>query len=519
MHTSLVAKNAKGKKTTLWQKILFGLLAIYLVGVMAIMFGGLTAMIVKQMQPIGMEWLALALGALMSIALCFITMIFTMQSQIFGAKDNDLLLAMPIKPAVIAGSRVLSLLLLEYVYNAVVLIPVMVVYAVLVQPSWSFYVLFTLGALLLPLIPLAFAGFVAYALAVVSSKVKFKNLIIAVLSCGFFGVYMYACLNLQKYMLILVEKGEQIAGVIQKAMPPIYHFANMAQTGSLWSLLVVLVWCLLPISVFLWLMSKGFMKYSNASRGTRAIYKKRPMKSSRPWMAIFKKEIAKISTCPTYLFNTGFGVVLVVAMSAYLLVKGSDSLTQILAVPQFMQFLPQAALAMLCFVAGISCTTAPSISLEGNNFWILRATPIEPTEVFKGKIALNLMVTIPAMVISVLLCAPVLKLDLLNIVVLILVPSALSLFVAMMGLYVNLIFPRFDYPSDAHAVKQGMSVMIMSFGGMGIVFIPAALYGFWLRNIISFNVFGIDLFVFLAIACFGMWQVLKKDGVRRFESL
>lgn len=507
------------KKPSIGKKILFGLLMVYLIGVIAALFGGLSAMIILAMRDFGLEWLGLAVGALASVALCFITMIFTMQSQIFGAKDNDLLLSMPIKPSTIAASRVLSLLMLEYIYNAVVLIPVGIVYAVMLQPSWYFYPMFAIGFLALPLLPLALAGFVAYILAAISSKVKYKNLIVGLLSCIFFGAYMYLCMNLQTYMAVLVEKGTEIAGAIQGAFPPIYHFANMVYTGSIGSLLAVLLWCLLPIAAFLWLMSKGLMKYSTASKGTRSVYKKRELKASRPWVALFKKDASKFMNTTTYMFNTGFGVVLMVGMSVYLAIKGPQILGQLTEIPGFMQFLPQLALVFLCFVAGISCTTAPSISLEGVNIWILKSSPISTTDIFKGKIMLNLSLVIPAIVLSVLICAPSMQFDLMSIAVLILVPSALSLFVAMAGLYTNLCFPRLDYPSDAHAVKQGVSVMIMSFGGMGIVAVPALLYVFFLSKFMTFNIFAIDLFVFLAIVCFGMWQLLKRDGVRRFEEL
>ena len=89
------------------------------------------------LEPLGLSWMALAVGAFSSAALCFILTVFSMQSQIFQAKDGDLLLSLPVTPLQIAASRLLSLLVLEYAYNALVMIPTVGVYCYLVRPGLS----------------------------------------------------------------------------------------------------------------------------------------------------------------------------------------------------------------------------------------------------------------------------------------------------------------------------------------------------------------------------------------------
>lgn len=70
-------KGRRGKKIAGWKKVLFALLMVYLAGVMAVLFGGISYALVSQLKGLGLSWLALALGAFLSAALCFILSVFS----------------------------------------------------------------------------------------------------------------------------------------------------------------------------------------------------------------------------------------------------------------------------------------------------------------------------------------------------------------------------------------------------------------------------------------------------------
>jgi len=60
--------------------------------------------------PAGLGWLYFAMFAIMAFALMFIGSVFTAKSQLFEAKDNELLLSMPVPPGMILLSRMAALL-------------------------------------------------------------------------------------------------------------------------------------------------------------------------------------------------------------------------------------------------------------------------------------------------------------------------------------------------------------------------------------------------------------------------
>ena len=215
------SRRRQGKTRSAGIKVLMALAFLYVGGVMMFLFGAMAYGLVSTLRGLGLGWMALAMGAFISAALSFILTVFSMQSQIFSAKDNDMLFAMPLTGLQIGASRMLSLLLLEYAYSALVMIPTVGVYGYLMRPSFAFYPLMVLLLLLLPLLPLSLAGAVGYLFALLTRKCRFKNLIISLLSGAAFLAYLYACFHLNDYMALLIAKGADLAEVFRRALPPL----------------------------------------------------------------------------------------------------------------------------------------------------------------------------------------------------------------------------------------------------------------------------------------------------------
>ena len=114
------AGKRKGGKGTL---ILFALLFVYCFGVFGFLFYQMFGMMAESLYATAYDWYYFAMVGLFSFALSFFFTAFTAKSELFEAKDNELLLSMPIKPRLIITSRMATLLLMEYVFALLVLIP------------------------------------------------------------------------------------------------------------------------------------------------------------------------------------------------------------------------------------------------------------------------------------------------------------------------------------------------------------------------------------------------------------
>ena len=117
-------KRRHGTGMTVLFILLFAYVGVVFCGMFALMFSKLA----PAYHTAGLDWLYFATAGLMALGLSVFGSVFATQSQIYDAKDNGLLLSMPIPPRTILLSRVLPLMVLNGVFSLLVLGPAGVVY-------------------------------------------------------------------------------------------------------------------------------------------------------------------------------------------------------------------------------------------------------------------------------------------------------------------------------------------------------------------------------------------------------
>mgnify|MGYP000793130102 CR=1 FL=1 len=117
LKASLLRSRRKQTKGGTGRTIGFAVLFLYVIICFFIMFGSMFSSICMPLHELGLGWLYFAIAGLMAFMLTFIGNVFATQTQLFDAKDNELLLSMPIAPKFILGSRMLLLLALDLGYG------------------------------------------------------------------------------------------------------------------------------------------------------------------------------------------------------------------------------------------------------------------------------------------------------------------------------------------------------------------------------------------------------------------
>ena len=123
---------ARSKGATLAYILLF---IVLMVGLLGGMFSYLSYSVCGAMAAAGMDWLYFAIMGLLSILLGAFGSVFNTYSGLYLAKDNDLLLSMPIPVKVIMTARLLGVYLMGLMYSGVVILPAVIVYWVMVSAS------------------------------------------------------------------------------------------------------------------------------------------------------------------------------------------------------------------------------------------------------------------------------------------------------------------------------------------------------------------------------------------------
>lgn len=125
---SLTRNTTGKKKKSAGKAVLVAILFVYILGCFVVMFGGMFYALAEPLSMLGLGWFYFALAGIVAAALCFIGSVFMAQQQLFNARDNELLLAMPIPASRILGSRMAALLLVNYAFELLVFIPAGVVW-------------------------------------------------------------------------------------------------------------------------------------------------------------------------------------------------------------------------------------------------------------------------------------------------------------------------------------------------------------------------------------------------------
>ena len=109
--------------------------ALLMVGLLGGIFAYLSVSLCGALSAVGMDWLFFALMGLLAVFLGAFGSVFNTYSSLYLAKDNDLLLSMPIPVRTIMASRLLGVYLMGLMYSGVVILPAVIVYWIMVSAS------------------------------------------------------------------------------------------------------------------------------------------------------------------------------------------------------------------------------------------------------------------------------------------------------------------------------------------------------------------------------------------------
>ena len=269
---SLFSSMFRTKKTettmSTGKKVLFGILWLYVIAVLLFVFGALFLAFTPMLST-EMSWFYFAFAGLAAFCFSFIGSIFVTQSQLFDATDNELLLSMPIPSYYILLSRMLLLLILNYVYEALIFAPALFVYMVSGYSTITGVLLLLVSYLILPLLTLSLSCLCGWLLAIISSRLRHKNIIQVILMLVFFLAYFYFFQNISDYLSSLLENGAEIAEAIRRALPPFYYMGDAIANGNLLSFLWFFLFCLVPIIPIYWLLSHFFIRITTTHKGQK----------------------------------------------------------------------------------------------------------------------------------------------------------------------------------------------------------------------------------------------------------
>ena len=499
-------------KGGVWAKAL--ILAALSIGVVSI---GATlyllfSTLAETMHGTPLAWFYFALVGLMSFGVSFFFTAFAAKSELFEAKDTELLLAFPIKPRTILLSRLSILLLSEYLFSFLIMIPAGIAWGLL--DGLGFLPLYILGSVFLPLLTAGLASIVGWLLALLTANVRRKNLLTVIFSLAFMGIYMYVYSNINNYVNQIIntyrELSESMVG-----WGFMFHWYGLGiAEGDIVRFFAVAVISVAVFVAAIWAISHGFLRISadKSSRGKKRVrFEGRSVEK-----ALYMRELKRLLSSPVYMLNCGIGVLMIVIVAVFLLIK-ADMLRSLLAMIPFSRTMAELLCTMLmCLLPPMCCFTSASVSLEGKQLWIIRSAPVDAQKILNTKIFFHLSLTTPSVLILSIACGIALSPGASGWAMFLLLPQLMNVLCAQFGLMMNLRFPKFNWTNENEPVKQSLSVFLAM---MLPVLLPLAVLAIMLLATPDAKLLSLTAIVLLTLlnTLCAMW--LGSKGAVRFDTL
>lgn len=509
---------AAGKKPASGRgrRVLLALLLVYCFVVFVGMFFVLFAQLAEAFGGTDYAWLYFALFAILAFVLMFVGSVFTAKSQLFEARDNDLLLSMPIPPRRILASRMLALLLLNAVFELVAAIPALAAWCVCGHASVGGVLAFLLLLPALDLFTLAVTSLFAWLLSVLTSRMRAKNVVTLVLSAALMLAYFVAVGRINTYVAELAASGARLAGSLGGISPLVWLGTAMAE-GRVTALLSSLALLLVPFALVYLLLARSFTGIVTTRRGAaRRRYREKALRPASPQRALLRREFARLGSSAGYMLNAGMGLLFSAVVAGFLLFgwsKAEELVRQLgLSDPAL-----TAALAAVC--GFLQCTltfSASSVSLEGRKLWIVRAAPVASEAILMAKRRMHgILAQIAALLVAL---GAAVRVGALSGLALALVGAAFALVGADIGLIENLRHPNLTWQNEMQPVKQGAAVGLTMLILMGLML--AAVGGFLLVGArMDARLYLLVWAAVLALLDVLCVRWLRTRGVERFEAL
>lgn len=395
-----------------------------------------------------------------SVFMTFLSALMKGSGILYLDKSVDLLFSYPIKTKTI----VLSKLTLVYLWNVCISVALLLVpllrYGSLQKGSVIFYMVDFLQIFLIPIIPTlvgVLLGNILYRrLGNLFQLGSYsKSILYLVLFTVFFAfmIFFFSYVDFNALFKVVIAK---------------FNFFNKTEKGILFSHdYKSIIFSVISISAGIILTAYVIRTYKRNCAKVQLYSEKRKYikmryKKHTKLSSLFRRELKRYFSTPVYLLNTMLGIVSLILLTLYSCLKTENVIMYLKLIG--MSFKVENTSILLVFAVGLliilSNVTYASISIEGKQRELLKSYPISIKELLLAKYLFHLFLTVPMIFICATLLGIVFCMNVSEYCLLFFLPTVFSAFAGALGLFVNLIFPNYEWENVTYIVKQSISAII-----------------------------------------------------------
>ena len=399
------------------------------------------------------------------------TTITTVKSNFVG-KDYEMLKSMPIRRSTVVASKLVGLYLLELAYSMSFLIPNAIIGIVLTKDVMNFVAPFVM-TFLLPGLPIVVGALISLLISMFSDRFKFANIISFILYIGVFAAI---------FAVSFLSGRNQASGTFEDTAKvfmwfnPSLYFLHLAFRENMIHFLTFVginVGSLVVIFTFLALIYDYVHGIITLNRSNNK-YERKELKNKGEFKTLFNLELKKITSSKLAFINSimpGFSAVMIAGIAAFT-IKSNANFNDASEVIRNFGYVGS---LFIMFGAGISTPSSFTISLEGKNFWMLKAYPIDIKKLIKAKLLVSIIFTLPSALIATTLIVIFIQPSIYSIIMLYVIVIAYLLLVNILAIRINLAFPKLKWTNENEVLKNSASIVATMFIDWGIVLASSGL--------------------------------------------
>ncbi len=450
---------------------------LIMVGMLGGMFTFLSLTLCDALAQAEMGWLYFLLMIGISIFLGAFGSVFNTYSGLYLAKDNDLLLSLPIPVQTIMAARLMNVYLMGTMYAATALIPALIVYWIVAGITAARVICGLLLFLIVTVIVLLLSCALGWIVAKISLRLKNRSFITVLISLVFIGAYYFFYFQANDFIRDIIQNAVIYSEKIKGAAYGLFLFGRIGEGD--WLAICVYTAITAILFALVWIiMSRSFINIATASGNiSKAKYVEKRARQKTVFGALLGKELARFTSSPNYMLNCGLSILLLPAIGVLLLIKGGE-LFRVLN--EVLSARPGSAAILictaLCLTSSMNDMAAPSVSLEGKSLWIIQSLPIKPSLVIHAKLAVQLILTEIPMLFAAACAAIIVPASPDVKALLCVMPLIYAAFSALFSMTLGVRMPLLSWTNEIVPIKQSGAVSIALFSSWGFSGAVAGIY-------------------------------------------
>ena len=431
-------------------------------------------------------------GIVTTITVLFAIAIMRVTGKTKG-NDTDFLLSLPIKKRDIIISKISSQYIFDLFFSFALLSPFIILYEIYSPFSVSIIIFSLITIILLPFLSVGISQIMEYIVVRFFNRWKYGNVLKTLIPTALYlSLITLMIVKTSGYGLVQFENLDnyfQDRWLANKVLEFIFNqslISILSVVGI--TILTAVFGIILKINTY----GKNYGVY--VSRNDKIELKQK----ESPYIRLFKKEIKSYFLNPAYLLNTIIGPILIIVSAVAISIIGVQNVlaTFQLSIPyNELQFI---FILIINFFISTTCISAVSLSLEGKNVWLIRSMPISAFQIFLSKLLVPVVIILPTLIFSAIVYSIILE-NILYGLIIFAIALLFLLLTDIIGLMINLWFPKLNWESETQVIKQSLSVLLSMVFNFILVIIPIVLYLVFKISIIAVALISIGIYISILI--------------------